>query len=464
MSEFYLGIDIGTSSVKAILKSLDGQSFKARCGYTEKTPDGWTNAVACVLKELKEKADGKIVAISFSSQVGTYIVNGKEVIAWHENVGKEELDFIKSSVSDEEFLEEISMIHPDLISYPLPRFLYIKKRFGNGCEVMMPKDLLIREFTGNSVTDIFSMRGLANTDTCRMSEKLLKRFGISHKLPELRNPFDLAGCVTETACKKYGLDKGIPVYLGCNDFFAGLLGMGICDVGDAFDLSGTSEHIGYISENINPDGFVSGKYFNGFCTYGGTKSSGTSCLFAMENFGLDGVCVDRCLKPDTPIFLPYLNGERAPIFDENARGVYFGIGQGCDGKTLAYSTLEGVVFSLWDISQSMKMPRPKRLVCGGGSANDAAMNTLRASLYGCELLQAEENDTSALGACIIAMVGHGAVKNIKDAVNICVKYKGSVIPDAEYVELLKKRFAIYRDVYKNLKHTFKTFNDLKEIK
>ncbi len=462
MSEFYLGIDLGTSSVKAILKSLDGQSYKVRCGYTDKTPDGWINAVAEVINELKGRTDGKIAAVGFSSQVGTYIVNGKEVIGWQDNVGRQELDYIKSSVCDEEFLEEISMLHPDLISYPLPRLLYIKKHFGNGCEVLMPKDLLVRELTGNSVTDVFSMRGLAASDTCKLSEKLLGKFDISHRLPELKKPFDLAGCVTEKASEKYGLDKGTPVYLGCNDFFAGLLGMGICDVGDAFDLSGTSEHIGYISDSINPNGFVSGKYFNGFCTYGGTKSSGNSCSFAMDSFGLDGVSPESCLKPDTPIFLPYLNGERAPVFDENARGTYFGIGQGCDKKALAYATLEGVVFSLWDIAQSMKMPHPTRLVCGGGSANDLTMNTLRASLFECELLQVEENDTSALGACIISMVGHGAFGSIKEAVKACVKYKGTVLPDTRYTELLRARFEIYREIYKDLKGTFKKFNDLKE--
>ncbi|MBQ3127195.1 MAG: hypothetical protein IJC15_09015, partial [Clostridia bacterium] len=262
------------------------------------------DAIKKLIPALNTDLDGQVAAVGLSSQVGTYVINGRDVIGWYSDIGRDELRHIKSVISEEDFVREIAMPHPDLISYPLPRLLHIQKRFGPSCEVVMPKEIIVREFTAQTMTDVFSMRGIADPVKVSYADTLITRLGIDLKLPALKTPFDVAGYVTEQAAAEYGLPCDIPVYLGCNDFFAGLLGMGICDIGDAFDLSGTSEHVGYISDTINPFGCVSGPYFNGFCTYGGTKSSGASCKFAMETFGLDGVDMEAALQKDTPIFLP----------------------------------------------------------------------------------------------------------------------------------------------------------------
>lgn len=460
--KYYLGIDLGTSSVKGILRDVCGCGGSAKKKYSSDTPNGWIEAVIALIAELNESYDAEIAAIGLSSQVGTYIVDGEIVIPWSASVGRRELDELKAVISQDVFETEISMPHPELVSYPLPRLTYIQKHYGEGCEVLMPKELLIRELTGNTVTDMFSMRGIANLEKCEYSRKLLDKANIRLKLPTVKSPTALAGCVGKASAEKFGLSEGVPVYLGCNDFFAGLVGMGIYNVGDAFDLSGTSEHVGYIGETVNRNGFVSGKYFNGNCTYGGTKSSGICCDFAIKNFGLDGIDVKEALGNAPPILLPYFNGERAPIFDENARGVYFGINADTDVKSFAYSTLEGVAFSLFDIANSMNMPTPNRLVCGGGSAKDKLMNKLRATLFGCDVVCVEENDTSALGACMLAMVGNGAFSDIRDAISVCIKYGETVKPDMRYSDVLKKRYAIYKELYTNLKNTFVKFNNIQE--
>jgi len=461
-TKLYLGIDIGTSSAKGILRSTDGGSFNFKQTYRSNDPNGWTEAIKALIADIRATAKREICAIGFSSQVGTYIVNGKDIIPWHSGVGREELNTLKSVISQEEFEREISMRHPELVSYPLPRLMHIQRLYGKDCEILMPKELLIRDLTGNAVTDVFSMRGIANLENGNYAKDLINKAEIKQKLPPIKRPTDLAGYVTEEAAKKYGLKPNTPVYIGCNDFFAGLLGMGIYNVGDAFDLSGTSEHVGYIGEDINRYGFVSGKYFIGNCTYGGTKSSGLCCDLAIKNFGIDGIDIDDVLSKAPPIFLPYLNGERAPIFDDEARGVYFGLSNDTDKKALAYSTLEGVVFSLYDIASSMNMPTPKRLICSGGSARDMLMNKLRATLFDCEVIGVCENDSSALGACMLAMVGDGAYKDIREAIEDNVKYTGAIMPEKKYAEILKKRFVIYKEIYGDLRSTFKKFNEIQE--
>lgn len=459
MTEYYLGIDLGTSSVKGILRGTDGSTLKARQPYTCQTPAGWKTAVQAMLSQLLPQAHGPVAAVALSSQVGTYIVNGQQVIHWQSDAGTRELAYIRSHISEEEFLQQIGMPHPKLTSYPLPRLMYIQKHFGADCEVLMPKELLIRELTGQTVTDIYSMRGIAHPQKCQYAFGLMEKLGIKLRLPELKKPEDLAGFVTEEAAKTYGLPVGTPVYLGCNDFFAGLLGMGICRPGDCFDLSGTSEHIGFISERLSPLGLVSGGYFSGFCTYGGTKSSGTSCALGMELFDTAKLSLS-VLSKKPPVFLPYLNGERAPVFDEKARGVYFGLDGSTDRAALSYAASEGVVFSLYHIGRAMQMPTPGSLICGGGAADNLLMNQLKATLFNCEVVTVREKDTSALGACILAMVGNKLFSSLWEAVKYCVEYGNHTAPCPEYRQLLLDRFSVYQQLYPSLKTAFEQFYEL----
>lgn len=457
---FVLGIDLGTSAVKGILRAPDGEMWSAKQRYGGEGLIHWFSAMAALIAELKEKSGGEIAAIGFSSQVGTYVIDGGEVISWRDDAGREEMDEILSAIPQENFLQGIGMCHPNLISYPLPRLMYIQKHYGRDAEVLMPKEWLIRELTGETVTDVFSMRGIADLARGVYAEDLKRRLGIGIPLAPMKSPTDLAGYVTEAAAEKYGLAAGVPVYIGTSDFYAGLLGMGLCETGEAFDLSGTSEHIGYLSADLRREGFVSGRYFFDNCTYGVTRSSGPSCDFAIRQFGVEGLELPRMMEGKPPIFLPYLGGERAPILDELARGVYFGIGLETDREQMAYAALEGVAFSLYHIMESIKAPSPTRLICGGGSAANPLMNTLRATLLDCETVCVRENDTSALGACMLAMTGHGIYRDLREAIAGCVSYLPPVRPMPQYRETLLRRFEIYKKVYRDLRMTFRDFHNI----
>ena len=466
MKKYYLGIDLGTSSVKGMVRSAEGDTKKGRAVYgncENGVVGAWLSAIREMIAELCCGLDGEIAALSLSSQVGTYIVDGETVIDWRSSAGKEELGELRAVISQKEFIDGIGMAHPDIISYPLPRLMYIRKNHPDARDVIMPKELIIRELTGNTVTDVFSMRGIADPKSGRYAEGIIQKLSLSVSLPELKRPTDIGGYVTRKAAEKYGLPCGIPVYLGCNDFFAGLIGMGVYDENTAFDLSGTSEHVGIISKERIADGFVSGAYFNRYCTYGGTKSSGESCAFAMSNFGLDELRkedIKTVLDERPPIFLPYLSGERAPIFDENAKGVYFGIGRDTNKKHMAYSALEGVVFSLIDIWRSMGGSAADKMICGGGSAKDPLMNMLRAELFDCPVYSVTENDTSALGAAMIAMVADGVYKDIPEAIKNNVTYHSAVYPSGRYKEKLEKRFFVYKKLYSDLSEEFAEFNKI----
>lgn len=457
MKKNFLGVDIGTSSVKALLLCEDGSILKHKQNYKEISINGWRDAIKSVLKNFSDK---NITAVSFCSQVGTYILDDEKIIEWNSSAGKEQLNLIKEVITKEEFIEEISMNHPDIISYPLPRYLYVKEHYPNAKKICMPKEYFIEQLTGNYVTDKYSMRGIANLKNNEYSKKLLEKFNVSFNLPKIVEPTALCGYVSERAEKEFFIKKGTPVFVGCNDFFAGLLGMGIIKEGQCFDLSGTSEHFGVITENIINTNMVSGSYFYKNATYGGTKSSGVSCAFAMENFGLEEMDFKNELEKNPPIFLPYLTGERAPIFDENARGVFFGISDKTDKKALAYSVLEGVLFSLYDIADNLGDTKTDCVICGGGSTVNAEFSKMKATLFGKRIINAIEKDVSALGASLIAMVGCGYKNDFACAVSEYVKYEESVLPEQEYRLKMLKRFDIFRSIYKNLKIEFEKFKEI----
>ena len=448
-----LGIDLGTSSVKMIYD--DGERIhKVKEKYDSISPEGWMAAI----KKCAARLDlTSLRGVGLSSQVGTYIVDFKNVISWNDPQGKEELEEILASVPRENFIREIGMPHPKIISYPLPRLLYIKKHYPTAKFVCQPKDLLCYSLCGAYVSDKFSWRGLAKLDGVGLNHDLLQKFNLGgFSLPDVISPTDFVGEVTSDGSALSGIPEGTKIFIGCNDFFAGLVGMGVIKEGDAFDITGTSEHLGLLTAALpeNDDSLVCGPYFSHNAHYGVTASSGKSLDFGMELYDFKSLDIEKCLAANPPIFLPYINGERAPIWDANARGVFFGIGEGCNKEILSYSVLEGVCFSIYHIFETMGKPNITSLTVSGGASKDAIMNRIKASLFNCPVYVPRETDSSAYGAMILASVGLKDFENIAQAIERSCKKALAATPDEGLQGKLRKRFDIYKGLYPALKEQF----------
>ncbi len=461
-----LGIDLGTSSVKMLYH--DGEKIhRVKEKYESISPDGWMAAI----KKCAARLDLKdLRAVGLSSQVGTYLVDFKDVISWNDPQGKDEIDEILASVSREEFIREIGMPHPKIVSYPLPRLLYIKRHYPNAKMVCQPKDWLVSSLCSDSLggnlytSDLFSWRGLADLCGSGYSQKLLRRFGLEDFiLPSPGDPTYPVARVTCEGSERSGIPEGARIVVGCNDFFAGLLGMGIINEGDAFDITGTSEHLGVLTAAIpeNDDSLVCGPYFVYNAHYGVTGSSGKSLDFGMELYDFKSIDIEKCLAAKPPVFLPYINGERAPIWDANARGVFFGIGEGCDKELLSYSVLEGVCFSIYHIYETMGKPKLGSLTVSGGASKDALMNKMKASLFNCPVYVPEETDSSAYGAMILAAIGIGDYaegfyrgRTLADVIGKLCPKKLAASPDKSLGDQLRERFEVYKGLYPALKERF----------
>ncbi len=460
MNKSVIGIDLGTSSVKILQLFQDKTKSISRASYKEISQEGWWGAICRALAKLELET---VEAISLSSQVGTYIVNDSEVISWNSGIGKEEVFEIKKKYESEIFLKEISMMHPSIVSYPIPRLKYIKKHFKNIESICQPKDFICEKLTGKRVTDQYSWRGLANLDTKCYSTFFLNDLGIDENvLPEMKDYTSFAGVTKELLLGEGRILKaGIPVYVGLNDYYASLLGMGIRNTGDLFDISGTSEHLGVIENKVKTDtALVSGPYLYENVHYGVTASSGASVKFGLRLLSDKEIEMDKIRKNQPPIFLPYLNGERAPIWDADAKGVYFGICENCTQEELAYAAMEGVVFSLYHIYESMGCPEVKNMTISGGAAVFPVLNQLKAEMFGIPTQTLEENETSALGASIVAALGAGWYKTLEEATKDLCKIKEIFYPTGGHIEWMQKRYSIYKELYPAVKLQYEKLKEL----
>ena len=440
MNKYFAGIDIGTSSLKA-LAFLDNDRIFIKKTYKGNKPSDYVDIVKEVIGELITKTNNNIESIAFSSQTGTYVIDDEILIKWNDDKGSEELNEVQKKIKQKVFLNEIQMKHPSLISYPIPRLLYVKKNLKDSKKVCQLKDHIIEKLTGNYATDFYTWRGLYNFNKKDYSRKLLQKFNLDYNLPKIYSPDEVVG--------EY---KGIKILVGLNDFYSGLIGIGALNPNAYFDITGTSEHVGFVSSKLSEKSQISSRFLDYFVSYGVTQSSGTSLNFVYNFANKNNASLDN-LKNNPPVFLPYLNGERAPIYDMNARGVFFGINSNCTKDDLAYSVYEGISFTLLDILDQKNI---EKIIVTGGAVNVSILNEIKANLLDCKILVPNETESSAYGAYLIAK--HGL--NISNILNE-IKYNELVInKNNEIKNELLKRFEMFRKIYKTNKNNFKEMKEL----
>ena len=446
-----LGLDLGTSSVKVLQLFEDGNIIKEKEPYESISPKGWWKAISNVLDRMELES---VVAIGLSSQVGTYIVDEEIVIPWDSDIGYIELADLKKRYSISEFVQEISMPHPNIASYPMPRLRYIKNVYPDAKRICQPKDYICEKLTGNYVTDPYSWRGLAHLEKKQYSTYFLQELGIDEiVLPKMMDYKEVAGYTKE----------GIPVYVGLNDYYASLLGMGIQTSGDMFDITGTSEHLGVIQSEMSFDTeLVCGPYLKDNVHYGVTASSGASLNFGLQLSDGEKITLEAMSEKNPPIFLPYLNGERAPIWDGNAKGMFFGISGDCTKDELTYSVLEGVAFSVYHIYESMGKPAAIGMKVAGGAAVNNLLNQIKAEVFEIPVFVLEETDTSALGAAILAAVGIGFFDGLEDAIEKRCNIDKTFTPTGKYTDWLHKRFELYKELYPAVKTQYEKFRRMEK--
>jgi xylulokinase len=472
----FLGIDIGTSSVKALWRSGgDEQVTRAPYRGEQPGPADWMAAIREAVGGLRtgDTRPLRPAAVGLCGQTNTYVLarpgdDAPPVVPWSAGGGAAELTELLRLRSSF-FVEHISMPHPAMVSYPAPRILWLKRgraaALAGDARVMQPKDWVYLQLTGVAASDPFTWRGLACLGDGTFHREILDVLGLdAERLPALHAPTAAPGRLAAAAARALGVADGTPVVLGCNDFYASLAGMGTLAPGDWFDVAGSSEHVGRIESR--PPGAVSTPLIYGpglahNVHYGVTAASGVSLDWGLRGFGPAAQAADPA---SAPLFLPYLQGERAPVFDPEARGVFFGLEKSHTAADLLYSICEGVAFSLRQIAALIDADAPATAQVRTSADGPLAgvVTQLKADAFGRPFVPVRQRACAALGAALFAAVGAGRFASLTQGAAAWVAREPAVEPRPAMRRLVEERFALFARLYPALKERFTELAAIRE--
>lgn len=493
MAKLLLGIDIGTSACKVAVFDENGevlaqsnQPYKVyypKNGWAEQDADEWWNAITDGIHDVL--SGGKVLAediagIGVDGQSWSAIPVDRDGKAlertpiWMDTRARDICEEVKERVGEDEIFGVAG--NDFLPSYSTPKLLWFKKNrpeiFKKTFKFLQSNSYIVFKLTGQMSQDMSQGYGLHffNMQTLKYDESLAERLGLSVELvPELYYCDDIVGQVTEEAAKVTGLKKGTPVVAGGLDAASGTLGAGVYKTGDTQEQGGQAGGMSICTDRaLSHKKLILSAHVvrDKWLLQGGSVGGGGTLKWFKQEFGEDlsfddltSLAGEIPAGSDGVVFLPYMSGERSPIWDPDAKGVYYGLSFDKTKGHFIRATLEGVAYSLEHNLRTAYETGVEvdKMNAMGGAANSALWTQIKADVTG-KTIQVPASDTaSTLGAAIMAGVGCGVFKDYEDAVNKTIEIKKVYEPDAKRHEIYKKYIELYLELYEDLKETFKKY-------
>lgn len=468
-----IGIDVGTTSVKAVMIDTKGArlaEFAASYptqhpapGWVEQDPEDWLRLVMQALERFAAQG-GPAQAICLTSQVNTHVFVDPTLnvlhpaIVWQDGRAGIAGAEIEAGISPDDKIAWLGAPIPVDASHALARMGWMAAvrpdLWAKTAHVMLPRDFLLARLTGAVVADPISAVGLVGPDL-RYAKALIARMeGAAARLAPLADPLSVVGHISQ------GLPfAGTPVVLGMMDAWASLFGLGVAGQGQAMYLSGTSEVLGLISSTLNPEpGVITFPNWAGITLHAGpTQAGGASLDWVARLLGREAptLCALAAdITATSPLFLPHLQGERAPLWDATARGTFAGLTGATGPAELTAAVLEGVAFSArlaFEALQRSGGVVPSEIRTGGGGAVSDRWCQIRADVLNRALVRVQGRDPGALGAAVMAGVGCGAMSGLAQAAGALVLTDRVFQPDPKAAALADTRFAIWKQLYTQIR-------------
>ena len=467
-----IGIDVGTTAVKAALFNHQGQAQKTFkrpyltnhpvAGHVEQDATDW---LKLVLEALSQFGEGGVEAIGLCSQVNTHVfvdAQGKALMpafTWQDGRCAKEAAKLDAEITEAEKLAWWGAPLPIDASHILSRMAYVAKHFPDVWHktrwVMAPKDFCLLHLTGEAVTDPMTAFGIVDSQLKLVPRLLNLVEGATERLPALAGFTKVIGKVQKTLpCAR------VPVVSGAMDAWSGLLGAGVSEEGQGLYLSGTSEILGIVSSRKAPvPGVIAFPKCEGIVLHAGpTQSGGASVQWAAKLLGCNAPDISELAarantsKP-LPIFLPHLEGERAPLWDINARASLSGLSSSMGAPEVARAILEGVSYSARLVLDSLEASaclRPTELNHSGGGATSDVWCQIRADVLGRPIKRLEMLDAGVLGAALMAGTGIGLFQSLGAAAKKFVAVNRIFEPDIKKIEQHNIGYERYKMLYKQL--------------
>jgi len=492
----FIGIDLGTSSIKMILidkkqnilasanANLTTQSPKD--GFSEQNPKEWVDAtIECLeaikIKKPKEFCETISIGISGHMHGATLIDKDGNVIRpcilWNDTRSYQEcLEFEKQNFDVRSISGNITMP-----GFTAPKINWIKKNekenFYKIFKVLLPKDYLRFVLTGEYFSEMSDASGTLWLDVKKRewSNQLLSCSFLEEKhMPDLVEGNEQTGFLKKELKDKFNFNKNVKVVGGAGDNAAAAIGMGITRHNQSFISLGTSGVFFTPTDN-----FLSNTVdaVHSFCHCLPNKWHLMSVMLSASNC-LDWICAvtntsiadtlnnvmsfynDKTYIKNSSYFLPYLSGERTPHNDPHIRGSFHSIKTTTNTTDLQYAVIEGVSFGILDgVNSILKVNNnfDNIFMVGGGSKSPLWI-ALLASLLNRKLSVCDQSEFSAaLGVARLGMYQDDTIDNKENIVSE-IKISKTYEPNEDNIDLLLKRYSIWKDLYKSNNKIAQNFN------
>ena len=476
----YLGIDLGSTNIKAAVYSGEMQLIDRRSkpvaylreqGFVEFDAEAYVQDLLRLIRELREENQISAVAqIAFTGQAESLVCVGKNgrplmnAISWMDDRSTEECAVLSRQFSPEE-CERITGQQAVLPTWPATKILWLRQHrpeiYRDTDCFMLLKDYVVYRLTGVRAADmsIATFTFYFDIYEKRYWGAMLDAIDIGEeRLPPLVEPCTVVGPLSEEAASAAGLSQNTMVSTGTLDHFAGMIGTGnvapggvTLSTGTVMALtamaeepaprnSGIAMHYGFLPDThvmlpVAESGGVSLEWFR------------RTCMGGIGYDEMNDVLLQRKL-PGSLLFLPYLVGTNAPEFDQEATGVFYGLRQEHDVFDMAGAVMEGVSYMLRKNCDDIRKKGTEvtRIIATGGGARSPVWCQFQADITGLPVVIPAEKEAACLGAALIAAVSDGRFASYAAAAEHCVRMERRYDPHPlpVYEKKYRQFCALYR--------------------
>ncbi len=491
----FIGIDIGTTSTKAIAVSFTGEVkgiatqeyplLAPQPRFAEQDPIVIFSAVLQAVREAIQQANlssRDVTAVGCSSAMHSLIVMSadhvllSQSITWADGRSINQAEALKSSNGIQIYQNTGTPVHP---MSPLTKLLWMREcdpeLFDKAAKFISIKEYVLYQLFEQYIVDysIASATGLFNLRTLNWDETALELAQIrSDQLSELVPTTHILQGIKPKYAEIMGLDSNVPIVIGASDGALANIGVGAIASNQLAITIGTSSAVRKVVSEPLTDAQA-----RTFCyaftdkqwLIGGASNNGGIVLrwfrdqFGQPEIAQGGNAYDRLIElaesvpagADGLLFLPFLSGERAPYWNADARGVFFGVSLQHQRSHFARAVLEGILFAAYSITTVLSdlTETSQSILVSGGMARSSAWRQMMADLFGIEVLAPEVYEASGFGAAVLAMY---AVKQIDqlEQVRSMIRMGDRHLPNLHLSEQYHKQFERYQRIYQQLEPEF----------
>jgi xylulokinase len=483
----YLGLDLGTSELKALLLADDHRIVgvarapltvsRPRPLWSEQDPAQWWDALETVMQALRAAhadALAQVRAIGLSGQMhGAVLLDAahdvlRPAILWNDGRSAAQCDELAAAVPR---LGEIAG-NLAMPGFTAPKLLWVRAHelalFVRTAHVLLPKDWLRWRLSGEMASDMSDAAGTLWLDVGARdwSDELLAATGLTRAhMPRLVEGSAVSAMLSPALAARWGLGPQVAIAGGAGDNAASAIGMGVVAAGQGFVSLGTSGVIFVATDHFTPN---PAQAVHAFChalpgrwhQMSVMLSAASALSWAVRAFGLADEAallaaaagLGAEARASAPLFQPYLSGERSPHNDAQAQGTLFGLTHAHGPADVAYAVVEGVSFGLRDGLDTLQPPQGDLALVGGG-ARSAWWAQLLADILEVPLALGQGGEAGgALGAARLAWLADGG-----SVAEVCTlpPVKQTLQPAAEGAHVHKARHARFRALYAALRDQFR---------